>query len=256
MDALDNWRKLNDILHSLGEESVLLLLEHEKNNRRRAMFLQRLHQRYNALRVARERVELMQHTVIARTCHEQAAIKSQAEVNQNQVEAATENQSIGALHSVSESVSGPLISSGFSEIEAGEKTLAKNKISQFSYTATANYSTVIGGPTLHSVFASKSENNRASVSFAIPDLEKKNEEAVFDALYKFDKKCPYCGKDQYRVGIRDKIEIDHFVPISKGGGKMFRGILSRFVRNAIERSAIIFPRIFFPRPSLMLFLPT
>lgn len=217
MDALDNWRKLNKILNSLEEETVLLLLEREKKNRRRMMFLQRLHQRYNALRVARERVELMQHVAIARTYHDKAAIKSQTAVNQNQVETATENQSAGALPSVSESVSGPLSSSGFSEGEAGEITLTKKKMLQFSYTSVANYSAVIGEPALHSFLASKAENDRLPVSFAIPDLEKRNEEAVFDALYKFDKKCPYCGKDQYRVGIRDKIEIDHFVPISKGG---------------------------------------
>lgn len=59
MDALDNWRKLNDILNSFNEEEVLALLEHEKKNRRRAMFLQRLHQRYSAMRVSRERIELL-----------------------------------------------------------------------------------------------------------------------------------------------------------------------------------------------------
>ena len=55
------------------------------------------------------------------------------------------------------------------------------------------------------------------ITVGISDLEKRNEEAVFDALTAFDKKCPYCSKEQFRVGIRDKIEIDHFVPISKGG---------------------------------------
>lgn len=55
------------------------------------------------------------------------------------------------------------------------------------------------------------------ITVGINDLEKRNEEAIFDALNAFNKKCPYCGKDQYRVGIRDKIEVDHFVPISKGG---------------------------------------
>jgi hypothetical protein len=38
---------------------VRMLLEHEKKNRCRAMFLQRLHQRYSALRVSRERIELL-----------------------------------------------------------------------------------------------------------------------------------------------------------------------------------------------------
>ena len=60
-------------------------------------------------------------------------------------------------------------------------------------------------------------SSAGKITVGINDLEKRNEEAIFDALNAFDKKCPYCGKDQFRVGIRDKIEVDHFVPISKGG---------------------------------------
>ena len=56
-----------------------------------------------------------------------------------------------------------------------------------------------------------------AITVGISDLEKRNEEAVFDALTAFEKRCPYCSKEQFRVGIRDKIEIDHFVPVSKGG---------------------------------------
>lgn len=64
----------------------------------------------------------------------------------------------------------------------------------------------------------KSDHDRSTkFSLGISDLEKRNEEAIFDALSAFDKKCPYCGKDHYRVGIRDKIEIDHFIPIARGG---------------------------------------
>ena len=61
--------------------------------------------------------------------------------------------------------------------------------------------------------------NGIQIIVGINDLEKRNEEAVFDALTAFDKKCPYCSKEQFRVGIRDKIEIDHFIPISKGGAE-------------------------------------
>ena len=61
------------------------------------------------------------------------------------------------------------------------------------------------------------QSNPTALTVGISDLEKRNEEAIFDALSAFNKQCPYCGKDQYRVGIRDKIEIDHFVPIAKGG---------------------------------------
>ena len=53
-----SWRSLTDILSSLSEEEVLELLKSEKKNEKRWSILQRLHQRYNTLRVARERVEL------------------------------------------------------------------------------------------------------------------------------------------------------------------------------------------------------
>jgi len=36
------------------------MLAHERRNDKRAAVLQRLHQRYNTLRVARERIELLQ----------------------------------------------------------------------------------------------------------------------------------------------------------------------------------------------------
>lgn len=69
----------------------------------------------------------------------------------------------------------------------------------------------------HKIESSGTAPNGTQIIVGINDLEKRNEEAVFDALTAFDKKCPYCSKEQFRVGIRDKIEIDHFIPISKGG---------------------------------------
>jgi len=53
-----SWRTLTNILSSLNEEQVLELLKSEKKNEKRWSILQRLHQRYNTLRVARERIEL------------------------------------------------------------------------------------------------------------------------------------------------------------------------------------------------------
>ncbi len=53
------WRGLNDQLHALSEEEVLALLNSERSGRKRISVLERLHQRYNALRVARERIELL-----------------------------------------------------------------------------------------------------------------------------------------------------------------------------------------------------
>jgi predicted CopG family antitoxin len=43
----------------MSEEEVWEMLKSEKRNERRFSVLQRLHQRYNALRVARERIEIL-----------------------------------------------------------------------------------------------------------------------------------------------------------------------------------------------------
>jgi hypothetical protein len=48
-------------------------------------------------------------------------------------------------------------------------------------------------------------------------LERRNEEALFDAINFFGKKCPYCGGALYEGNIRSKVEVDHFFPIAKGG---------------------------------------
>ena len=58
MDVI-NWRTLNDKLTSLPEAEVLALLNAERSGARRRVILRRLHQRYSALRVARERQEIM-----------------------------------------------------------------------------------------------------------------------------------------------------------------------------------------------------
>ena len=53
------WRSLNNQLSMMSEEEVLSLLQLEKHGEKRASVLQRLHQRYNVLRVSRERIELL-----------------------------------------------------------------------------------------------------------------------------------------------------------------------------------------------------
>lgn len=53
------WRSLNNKLSMMSEDEVLSLLDLEKHGEKRASVLQRLHQRYNTLRVSRERIELM-----------------------------------------------------------------------------------------------------------------------------------------------------------------------------------------------------
>ena len=53
------WRSLNNELSRMSEEDVLRLLNEERVGAKRVTMLQRLHQRYNTLRVARERLELL-----------------------------------------------------------------------------------------------------------------------------------------------------------------------------------------------------
>ena len=53
------WRSLNDVLASLPEPDVKALLDSEMAGALRVKVIERLHQRYNTLRVARERAELL-----------------------------------------------------------------------------------------------------------------------------------------------------------------------------------------------------
>jgi len=58
-EILKDWRSMTSQLHTLREDQVLSLLEIEKQGAQRVSFLERLHQRYNALRVKRERKEMI-----------------------------------------------------------------------------------------------------------------------------------------------------------------------------------------------------
>jgi hypothetical protein len=58
-----SWRALNDKIASLSEDEIFAMLTHETLNERRSSHLQRLHQRYCALRDARERLEIMAKAV-------------------------------------------------------------------------------------------------------------------------------------------------------------------------------------------------
>ena len=52
------WRELNHTLGTKTEAEVLDMLNAERADLRRIVVLERLHQRYNSLRVTRERMEL------------------------------------------------------------------------------------------------------------------------------------------------------------------------------------------------------
>ena len=54
-----NWRELNEAINGFTEQEVWNLLADERRNARRATVLIRLHQRFNALRMMRERAELL-----------------------------------------------------------------------------------------------------------------------------------------------------------------------------------------------------
>lgn len=53
--------------------------------------------------------------------------------------------------------------------------------------------------------------------FVLPNLENRIDESIADAITFFDKKCPYCDTNLYAGHFRNKIEVDHFIPVSKGG---------------------------------------
>jgi hypothetical protein len=54
-----NWRKLNKEIALMSEDQVLSLLNEERAGAKRISIMERLHQRYTALRTARERMELL-----------------------------------------------------------------------------------------------------------------------------------------------------------------------------------------------------
>ena len=60
---LITWRRLNEYMATYTEEEIMAMLEYERTHERRVKMLLRLHQRGNALRVARERIELLKEGV-------------------------------------------------------------------------------------------------------------------------------------------------------------------------------------------------
>ena len=58
-----SWRWLNENLSALPEDEVLAMLNEERTTHKRVTFLERLHQRYGALRDARERIEILKEAV-------------------------------------------------------------------------------------------------------------------------------------------------------------------------------------------------
>ena len=55
-----DWRSLTATLNTMAEPQVKALLDEELETHRRPVVARRLHQRYSALRTARERKEIME----------------------------------------------------------------------------------------------------------------------------------------------------------------------------------------------------
>lgn len=89
----------------------------------------------------------------------------------------------------------------------------------------------------------KVSDNSKTFILGINNLQKKNDEALFDAISFFDKKCPYCNSELYKTTIREKIEFDHFIPISKGGQDVPWNLLP-VCRNCNRKKSDKLPIIF------------
>lgn len=90
------------------------------------------------------------------------------------------------------------------------------------------------------------EFNGKPFNLGIKDLAKRKEEAVFDAISFFDKKCPYCEGDLYAGSIRHKIELDHFFPVAKGG-QDFPWNLIPICKQCNRSKRDKLPSVFLPR---------
>ena len=62
-----------------------------------------------------------------------------------------------------------------------------------------------------------SNKGAEGLSIGLIDLDNKIKEAEYNALNYFNKNCPYCGNGIFDGHIRNKLNIDHFWPIAKGG---------------------------------------
>lgn len=58
--SISNWMKVSDIIYTNAtEEDLLVMMKIEKEGKNRSYIISRLHSRYNKMRVARERKELL-----------------------------------------------------------------------------------------------------------------------------------------------------------------------------------------------------
>lgn len=63
MNQIKSWRQLLVTLNQMTEQEVLDMLNAERQGAKRASILERLHMRYNTLRVSRERIEILKEAI-------------------------------------------------------------------------------------------------------------------------------------------------------------------------------------------------
>lgn len=239
------WRSLNESLATMPEHEVKLLLDAEMMGPKRIKLIERLHQRYNTLRVAREREELLElagkelTTVsealnIYNTQEENKILEIGLNIISNERNTSTVLDQASKFYENNILISQEDNEPNFVELPEPCEPSEPSELPELTelpelpelpklaeITKNNNLKIEINSNAINKLSDQNSSSNliidRKIIQVGINDLEKHNEEAIFDALNYFNKKCPYCNKDQYRIGVRDKIEIDHFVPVSKGG---------------------------------------
>ena len=227
------WRELNQMLSTKTEAEVLEMLNEERSGRNRKVVLERLHQRYSILRASRERLEIMPNEKVENWIAKGLPLESEEQ-----------NDAIDKVGFIPSFI--PIQEGGIADemkqslIDTLEKQLAFIDKQQSTISTLRAINEVLKS-TNEELRSAKSErqllvedvvtvnsdlipSDAASSSssdiklvIGISNLDKRIDEAIFDALNAFDKKCPYCSKNLYEGGIRDKMEIDHFFPISRGG---------------------------------------
>ena len=223
------WRELNQTLSTKTEAEVLEMLDEERSGRNRKVVLKRLHQRYSSLRASSERLEIMSNAKIESWITKSMPLKSEEqndaidnvgfipirdgdiadEMKQSLIDALEKQlafidkqqstiETLRAINEVLKSTNEELRSA-----KSAQRLLVEDVVTVNS--------------DLNPTDAAPSSSSDIKLVIGISNLDKRIDEAIFDALNAFDKKCPYCSKNLYEGGIRDKMEIDHFFPISRGG---------------------------------------
>lgn len=238
------WRELNHTLGTKTEAEVLELLNEERANLQRVVVLERLHQRYNSLRITRERIELFKGTaskprrgkMIPNGNSENWTAKVAPPQPEEQTDTLCKagfvpSEVSGIADEMKQSLVGTLekLITSIDEQQATiEKLQAINQELKSANEELRSAKVELQLPVEENLtvnsdlmpipdYGAPPFSGGTELVIGISDLDKRIDEAIFDALNEFGKKCPYCSKNLYEGGIRDKMEIDHFIPVSRGG---------------------------------------